>query len=100
MLCNHGPVLACFFKDMTGIERRVWAETARISAILGGMKLSMRSFRSGLACYIAFVGEHVCGVWPAIVERSICARRDLPGDYELLAPSAERPAGMVSALPM
>ena len=85
---------------MTGIERRVWAETARISAILGGMQLSMRSFKSGLACYIAFVGEHVCGVWPAIVERSICARRDLPGDYELLAPSAERPAGMVSALPM
>ena len=85
---------------MTGIERRVWAETARISAILGGMKLSMRSFKSGLACYIAFVGEHVCGVWPAIVERSICARRDLPGGCELLAPSAEHPAGMVSALPM
>ena len=85
---------------MTGIERRVWAETARISAILGGMKLSMRSFKSGLACYIAFVGEHVCGFWPAIVERSICARRDLPGGCELLAPSAERPAGMVSALPM
>lgn len=39
-----------------------WIEEARLDAILGGMKLSMSSLRSGLRCYVAFVGKSL-PVW-------------------------------------
>jgi len=39
-----------------------WIEEARLDAILGGMKLSMSYLRSGLRCYVAFVGKSL-PVW-------------------------------------
>ena len=44
------------FGDMSPGARAAWAEKARVDAILGGMRLSMASLRSGLRCYTAFVG--------------------------------------------
>ena len=42
--------------SMSERERQVWIEKARLDAILGGVRLSMASLKSGLRCYIAFVG--------------------------------------------
>ena len=36
---------------------RAWVEEARLAAILGSCSLSVPSLRSGLRCYIAFVGR-------------------------------------------
>ena len=38
-------------------QKTLWLEEARISAILGSCMLSMKSVRSGVRCYIAFVGK-------------------------------------------
>jgi hypothetical protein len=49
---------------MSSSERCTWVETARVEAILGSMRLSMKSLRSGLACYVAFVGRLILlGAW-------------------------------------
>ena len=40
-------------------QRLVWAEEARLQAILGGCKRSLASVRSGIRCYIAFIGVPV-----------------------------------------
>ena len=38
---------------------RTWVEEARLAAILGSCSLSLPSLRSGLRCYVAFVGKAV-----------------------------------------
>ena len=43
--------------EMTEYEKDFWLEKARIDAILGGARLSMKSLKSGLRCYVAFVGK-------------------------------------------
>lgn len=64
-----GPMLALTkanFGYMSEAQRLAWAEKARLDALLGGMRLSLPSLRSGLRCYVAFVGDpakgpqHVC----------------------------------------
>ena len=37
-------------------ERARWIENARIDSILGGMRSALPSLKSGLRCYVAFVG--------------------------------------------
>ena len=41
-------------------ETSLWVERATMEAILGGMRLSLTSLKSGLNCYIAFVGTRPC----------------------------------------
>ena len=40
-------------------EREEWVEHARVKAILGGMRASLPAVKSGLRCYVAFVGTIV-----------------------------------------
>ena len=46
----------------TQADRMVWLESARLEAVLGGMRLSMPSVCSGLRCYVAFVGSSLCHI--------------------------------------
>ena len=48
-------------QSMTCVQRAAWFEEARLEAILGGMRLSTASLKSGLRCFVAFVGNVVCG---------------------------------------
>ena len=41
-------------------ETTLWIERATMEAILGGMRLSLKSLKSGLSCYTAFVGTCTC----------------------------------------
>ena len=59
-LAKVGPVRAVQnmkFQSMSCLERMVWVETARAQTILGNCRLSWPSVRSGLRCYIAFIGK-------------------------------------------
>ena len=75
----------------------VWTETVRLNAILGGMSLSLKSFKSGLNCYTAFVGArlrwHVC----ACAGMPTAGRQVLPRG-RLLPSEPDRVAGLVDAL--
>ena len=42
--------------EMSAEQRSSWTEEARLDAILGSCARSMKSWRSGCRCYIAFVG--------------------------------------------
>ena len=56
---GHGPRKACELlrlEELGMVDRNAWIEKSRLDAILGGLRLSLASFRSGLRCYIAFVG--------------------------------------------
>ena len=44
---------------MTAQEKGAWVEESRIRAILGNSAATMKSLRSGVSCYITFVGAHV-----------------------------------------
>ena len=60
-----GPRLALReskLREMGAAERASWAEEARLNAILGSCKLSMKSWRSGVRCYISFIS--LCHFWP------------------------------------
>ncbi len=74
---------------MCSNDRRLWVEEARLNAILGGLKLSMKSFQSGLRCYCAFIGTH--HITSAIVLGSCrcgaCARC-LPAGHQVIFPAA------------
>jgi len=39
-----------------------WVEQARLDAILGACRLSMESWRSGVRCYVAYIGACCCNV--------------------------------------
>ena len=55
-------------EDRTPGERCAWIETARLDAILGGMRLPLPSLRTGLRCYVAFVSTRgVRGLIPSAV---------------------------------
>ena len=43
-------------KDKSEEEKCIWLEEARISAIIGSCALSLKSVRSGINCYTAFIG--------------------------------------------
>jgi len=43
-------------KDKSEEEKCIWLEEARISAIMGSCALSLKSVRSGINCYAAFIG--------------------------------------------
>ncbi len=38
-------------------DRLAWVEKARLQAILGSCRLSIESLKSGVRCYVGFVGE-------------------------------------------
>jgi hypothetical protein len=44
-------------EELTPSQRTAWIEEARLDAILGGLRLSIPSLRSGLRCYLAFVSK-------------------------------------------
>ena len=44
------------FASMDEAQRSAWQEKARLDAILGCASMSMASVKTGLRCYVAFVG--------------------------------------------
>ena len=55
---NVGPRAALHMlnvSDMTADVRLQWLEEARVNAVLGSCKLSLKSLRSGFSCYAAFI---------------------------------------------
>ena len=81
-----GPraTLCALSKENLSIDDwEVWAQGARVQAILGSCRLSIRSVVSGFRCYVAFCGEpsRVEGGWlcappPFVVQmRLVCRRR-------------------------
>ena len=57
-------------EERTPDERFAWIETARLDAILGGMRLSLPCLRTGLRCYVAFVSTR--GDREGVPIRSVC----------------------------
>ena len=51
-------------------ETTLWIERATMEAILGGMRLSLKSLKSGLSCYTAFVGTYMLASTRTLV--SLC----------------------------
>ena len=43
-------------------EKKSWMEEARVDAILGACRLSLRSVKSGVCCYVAFASV-LCAPW-------------------------------------
>ena len=39
--------------------KKAWVEEARLTAILGNRASTLKSLRSGVCCYITFIGEHL-----------------------------------------
>ena len=55
---DAGPRLALSrvqLGEMTATERSRWAEQARLDAVLGCCRLSMKSWKSGVRCYVSFI---------------------------------------------
>lgn len=52
---------------------RVWAENAKLTAILGSCSSSWRSVLSGIRCYVAFRGELRCVTHVCLVRPRVCA---------------------------
>ena len=48
------------FDSMNRLQRSQWLEEARLSAVLGTLQFSMDSWKSGVRCHVAFIGEHAC----------------------------------------
>ena len=71
-------------------ERLTWAETARVGAILDSCKLSLKSVRSGVRCYQAYVGEVVCFyICDAAGSRACTAGAVFPEVKAILPPRLE-----------
>ena len=49
-------------EELTASQRTAWIEEARLDAILGGLRLSIPSLRSGLRCYLAFVSKRCVAI--------------------------------------
>ena len=43
--------------------KKAWVEEARLTAILGNRASTLKSLRSGVCCYITFIGEHLHEAW-------------------------------------
>ena len=43
--------------------KKAWVEEARLTAILGNRTSTLKSLRSGVCCYITFIGERSREVW-------------------------------------
>ena len=57
---GRGPREALSALDFGGMkpsEVKAWTEEARMDAILGSCRLSIKSVKSGVRCYVAFAGE-------------------------------------------
>ena len=39
--------------------KKAWVEEARLTAILGNRASTLKSLRSGVCCYVTFIGEHL-----------------------------------------
>ena len=44
-------------KSLSCDKKRAWIEEARLDALLGHKTATLRSLRSGVACYMTFAGE-------------------------------------------
>jgi len=55
----RGVLRSLALLERSAVARREWAEEARLDAILGSCSLSMKSLRSGVRCFVAFVST--CG---------------------------------------
>ena len=73
-------------------ERKKWVEDARLDAILGRSQASTRSLRSGISCFVSFVGERafcrltlVC----SLLFRSLFADSVAPGTKRYFPPSLD-----------
>ena len=54
-----GPRLALVksgLKDKSFTEKEQWKEAARVDAVLGASRLSLKSVRSGIRCFLTFAG--------------------------------------------
>ena len=54
-----GPRAAMTAAGLDGMsynDRAQWFESARLDALLGSNKTSLRSFKSGVSCFISFIG--------------------------------------------
>jgi len=97
---GHGPrktLLRLNLDGMTPDERSAWVEEARVEAVLGSCKLSLKSLRSGYRCYLAFAGAS-CTPPPLCVPvrthagaswLSACAEKIEPGSSCRLPPRLE-----------
>ncbi len=57
---HAGPIAALKrldFMNMSQAGRSRWAESARVDAIVGSCRHTMASLKSGLRCWVAFLGE-------------------------------------------
>ena len=43
--------------------KKAWVEEAQLTAILGNRASTLKSLRSGVCCYITFIGEHLREAW-------------------------------------
>ena len=59
-----GPRAAMTAAGLDGMsynDRAQWFESARLDALLGSNKTSLRSFKSGVSCFISFIGQYSVG---------------------------------------
>jgi hypothetical protein len=63
-------------KDMSSTERNIWLEEARLSALLGSSSATRKSLRSGVSCYIAFVGDRDVLVLIVCACKTLCMCAD------------------------
>ena len=62
--------------------REAWAEEARLEAVLGGF--SLKPWRSGVRCYVAFIGAYVRFAFVLVVgPHCVLCRCMLPGHHVL-----------------
>ena len=57
---GHGPMAALESLDLSALSESAmaeWLETARLDAILGSCRLSLKSVKSGVRCFMAFAGK-------------------------------------------
>ena len=74
----------------TSAQKATWLEEARIAAILGSCLLSMKSVKSGIRCYIAFVGERCRFDCAAHVTACVLAADQIaPGTRHYFPPKLE-----------
>ena len=43
-------------QELPALDRRLWVEETRIACLLGNSTATRKSLKSGVSCYIAFVG--------------------------------------------
>ena len=99
---GSGPMMALrkkVFEHMTEAQKAAWLEKARIDALLGGMRCSLKSMRSGIRCYRAFVGTLICGLrLHTAYTRKLCTRPFRSRHEIILSTKIGYTAGMVDTI--